>query len=78
MTVSKTSMGQTRIHKVHDTPTLARAMTIIETAKLKGLDPQAYLADVLDRIHDHKIKKLDELLPWNWKARHPEASRQAA
>jgi len=44
---------------------------------LNGLDPQAYLADVLDRIHDHKIKKLDELLPWNWKARHPEASSQA-
>ncbi|MDE3029183.1 MAG: IS66 family transposase [Paracoccaceae bacterium] len=46
--------------------TLARAMTIIETAKLNGLDPLAYLADVLDRIHDHKINRLDELLPWNW------------
>jgi transposase len=46
--------------------TLARAMTIIETAKMNGLDPQAYLADVLDRIHDHKINRLDELLPWNW------------
>jgi len=46
--------------------TLARAMTVIETAKLNGLDPQAYLADILDRIHDHKINRLDELLPWNW------------
>lgn len=46
--------------------TLARAMTIIETAKMSGIDPQAYLADVLDRIHDHKINRLDELLPWNW------------
>lgn len=46
--------------------TLARAMTIIETAKMNGLDPQAYLADVLDRIQDHKINRLDELLPWNW------------
>lgn len=46
--------------------TLARAMTIIETAKLNRLDPQAYLADILDRIHDHKINRLDELLPWNW------------
>ncbi len=35
--------------------TLARAMTLIETAKLNGIDPQAYLADALDRIHDHKI-----------------------
>ena len=41
-------------------------MPIIETAKLNGLDPQAYLADVLDRIHDHKINPLDALLPWNW------------
>lgn len=46
--------------------TLARAMTIIETAKLNSLDPQAYLADILDRINDHKINRLDELLPWNW------------
>ena len=41
-------------------------MTIIETAKLNGLDPLAYLADILDRIHDHKINRLDELLPWKW------------
>jgi transposase len=46
--------------------TLSRAMTIIETAKLNGLDPLAYLADILDRIHDHKINRLDELLPWHW------------
>jgi transposase len=46
--------------------TLARAMTIIETAKLNDLDPQAYLADILNRIHDHKNNRLDELLPWNW------------
>ena len=53
--------------------TLARAMTIIETAKMNGLDPQAYLADILDRINDHKINRLDELLPWNWTptAAHP-------
>ena len=43
--------------------TLARAMTVIETAKMNGLDPQAYLADVFDRIHDHMANKLDELLP---------------
>ncbi|ETI64613.1 transposase IS66 [Sphingobium sp. C100] len=46
--------------------TLARAMTLIESAKMNGLDPQAYLADVLDRIHDHKINRIDELLPWKW------------
>jgi transposase len=54
--------------------TLARAMTIIETAKMNGLDPQAYLADVLDRINDHMINRLDELLPWNWA---PRAATQA-
>lgn len=47
--------------------TLASAMTIIETAKFNGLDPQAYLADIFARIHDHKINRIDELLPWNWK-----------
>lgn len=42
--------------------TLARAMTIIETAKMNGLDPQAYLTDVIARINDHKINRIDELL----------------
>ena len=47
--------------------TLADAMTLIETAKLCGLDPEAYLADVLARINDHLVTRLDELLPWRWK-----------
>jgi hypothetical protein len=46
--------------------TLADAMTVIETAKLSGLDPEAYLRDILARINDHKINRLNELLPWNW------------
>jgi transposase len=58
--------------------TLARAMTIIETAKLNGLDPQAYLADILDRIHDHKINQLYELLPWNWEPFASRGNNQAA
>lgn len=41
-------------------------MTLIETAKLNSLDTLAYLADILDRIHDLKINRLAELLPWNW------------
>jgi len=47
--------------------TLAKAMTLIESAKLNGLDPQIYLSDVLARIHDHIAPRLAELLPWNWK-----------
>lgn len=44
----------------------AIAYTLIETAKLNGVDPQAWLADTLDRIADHKINKIDELLPWRY------------
>jgi len=40
--------------------------SLIVTAKLNGVDPQAWLADVLARIADHPIRRLDELLPWNW------------
>jgi transposase len=40
--------------------------TLIQTARLNDVDPQAWLADVLGRINDHRIQKLDELLPWNW------------
>jgi hypothetical protein len=42
--------------------------TLITTAKLNDIDPQAWLADVLARIADHAIHRLDELLPWNWAA----------
>jgi len=48
--------------------TPADAMTIIETAKMSGLNPEAYLADVLARINDHMNPKLDQILPWNWKS----------
>ncbi len=41
------------------------ANTLIETAKLNGVDPQAWLADTLARIHDYKITRVDDFLPWN-------------
>ena len=40
--------------------------TITATAKLNGLNPEAYMADVLGRIADHPINKIDALLPWFW------------
>jgi hypothetical protein len=44
----------------------AIAYTLIETAKLNGIDPQAWLTDTLGRISDHKITRLDELMPWRY------------
>jgi transposase len=43
--------------------------SLIVTAKMNDIDPQAWLADVLARIADHPAQKLDELLPWNWAAK---------
>jgi len=46
----------------------AIAYTLIESAKLNGVNPQAWLTDVLSRIADHKINRIDELLPWRYAA----------
>ena len=46
----------------------AIAYTLIETAKLNKVDPQAWLSWVLERISDHKITRLDELMPWCYAA----------
>ena len=45
------------------TPT---AYTLIETAKLSGIDPQAWRTETLARISDHKINRIDDLLPWRY------------
>ena len=44
----------------------ATAYTLIETAKMNGVDPEAWLTWVLTHVADHKINKIDELMPWNW------------
>jgi transposase len=46
---------------------IAAMFTLIETAKLNNVDPQAWLADVLCRINDHPAARLHQLLPWHWK-----------
>jgi transposase len=46
----------------------AAIYTLIETAKLNDIDPQAWLADVLAQLPDHPAKRIAELLPWNWRA----------
>ncbi|WP_299212296.1 IS66 family transposase [uncultured Tateyamaria sp.] len=47
---------------------MAIAFTLIETAKLNDVDPQAWLTWLLGQIADHKITRLDELLPWRYAA----------
>jgi transposase len=44
----------------------AAIYTLIQTANLNNVDPQAWLAHVLARVQDHPAKRVDELLPWNW------------
>jgi transposase len=52
----------------------AAMYTLIATAKLNSVDPQAWLADVLRRIADHPASQLHELLPWHWKLRQTRAA----
>jgi hypothetical protein len=40
--------------------------TLVETARLNNVDPEAWLADVISRIADHPISRVDEFLPWMW------------
>jgi transposase len=45
--------------------------SLIVTAKMNDIDPQLWLADVLARIANHPVQRLDELLPWNWRKSSP-------
>jgi transposase len=53
----------------------AAMYTMIQTCRLNEVDPHAWLRDIIALISDHPQTRLNELLPWEWKAR--QASRQA-
>src|SRR4051812_7254598 len=55
----------------------AAIYTLIETCKLNGVDPQAWLADMLARLPDHPAKRIAALLPWNWRAERLAAAVEA-
>jgi transposase len=55
----------------------AAIYSLIVTAKLNNVDPQAWLADVLARIADHPAHSIDQLLPWNWQPRAAPQSQAA-
>jgi transposase len=46
----------------------AAIYSLIETAKLNGIDPETYLRSILARIADHPINRVNQLLPWTWAA----------
>jgi hypothetical protein len=55
----------------------AAMYSLIVTAKMNDIDPQAWLADVLGRIAGHPAHRLDDLLPWNWRPTGAAISRAA-
>jgi transposase len=55
----------------------AAMYSLIVTAKMNDIDPQAWLADVLARIAEHPARDIDALLPWNWQPRSTPYSRAA-
>ena len=56
----------------------AAMYSLIVSAKMNGIDPQAWLADVLARIATHPVHRLDEMLPWNWSSANSAISAEAA
>lgn len=75
-TVRAIAVGRNTGRSPAPTPAAKRAAaiyTLIETCKLNGVDPRAWLADVLARLPDYPSKRIADLLPWNWQAARQQA-----
>ena len=59
-------------------PRLANLFTVVENCRLLGLDPEAYLIDLIARLPDHPAAKVAELLPRAWGQARPAAATSAA
>jgi transposase len=57
-------------------PRLANLFTVVENCRLAGVDPEAYLIDLLTRLLDHPARRIAELFPWAW-AQRPQAATTA-
>lgn len=53
-------------------------MALTGRIRMNDINPQAYLTDVIGRIADHPIQKIDDLLPWRWKPQCTPSSTQTA
>ena len=69
MAVRRIRSGRTACRPAH--------YSLIVSAKMNDVDPQAWLAYVLADIAQHPASRVDDLLPWNWRPT-PAATRQAA
>jgi hypothetical protein len=45
------------------------AYTLIETARMNGVNPEAWLTWVLERLQDHKTSRIEDLMTWNFRAK---------
>jgi transposase len=78
LSVSSRHVGYLGSPSVESSKRAAALYSLIGTAKLNGIDPEAYLRNLLSRIAEHPINRITELLPWNVAAELQQVSTRAA